>query len=295
MVDRGTYFIIVENGVPPPGLPYIAHVEVESLIRECNDGRDNDGDDRVDLADWGCEEPFDDDELDPDQEFPPECADGIDNDEDGEIDWPADPECRGAGDVEATTDPHLSEDFAPDRQNMIWCNADGIINFREFGLMTFDECDALANRTGSQFYAGIAWQNEPGQGWVGVQDEATALIANQDWHRLTEVPRNGQQMCRLALMPHRREPADRGVEAIHVDADGKRWHHWTLNGQNASQCLAFADDVRGRIINPWRVGLGRPAHMSSPTHWCHAGPVFNAQGQGVNSDQAGVCTVGFWE
>ena len=291
----GTYFVFIENGVPPPMLPYLAHVEIESLIRECNDERDNDLDGLIDLADWGCEEPFDDDEVDVVMEFPPECADGFDNDEDGEIDWPADPECRGAGDVEATTDPHLSEDFDPDRQNMIWCNGQGVINFREFGPMTFDECDALANRTGTQFYAGIAWQNEPGQGWVGVQDAANGLIANRDWNRLDPVPRNQPQMCRLALMPHRQEPNDRGQEAIHVDATGKRWHYWTLNNQTASQCMAFADDVRGRLVNPWQVGLGALAHMSSPTHWCHAGPVFNAQGQGLNSDRPGTCTIAYWE
>jgi len=292
-LDRGTYFIIVEHGVPAPTPPLVATVVTESLIRECNDERDNDADGDVDLADIGCEEGLDDSELDPMEV--PECADGIDNDEDGEIDWPADPDCRGAGDVEATTDPHLSEDFNPDQQDQIWCNAQGAIDFREYGDMTYDECDALANRTGTQLYAGIAWQNQPGQGWVGVEDEDNALIADRDWHRLVVTPRNGQQMCRLAIMPHRQEPNDRGVEQIHVDAAGHRWHFWTLNNQTASQCLAFADDVRGRIINPWQVGLGRLPHMSSPTHWCHAGPQFNAQGQGLNSDQRGACTVGFWE
>ena len=294
-VERGTFFVVVEHGVPPPAQPLVATVEVESLIRECNDLRDNDNDGAVDLADPGCEEGFDDTEVDPMEV--PECADGVDNDEDGAIDWPDDPDCRGAGDVEATTDPHLSEDFAPDRQNMIWCNGQGVIDFREFGNMTFDECDALANRTGTQMYAGIAWQNQPGQGWVGVQDEANALIAAQDWHQLTVVPRAQPQMCRLAVfpVPHRQEPNDQGVEQVFVDDAGHRWHFWTLNNQTASQCLAFADNNRGRIINPWRVGLGRLAHMSTPTHWCHAGPVFNSPGQGFNSDQRGPCTVGYWE
>lgn len=62
----------------------------------CDDGIDNDGDGRLDLADPGCVAPEDDSEGDPLE--PPTCADGLDNDEDGLVDYPADPDCTAAGD-----------------------------------------------------------------------------------------------------------------------------------------------------------------------------------------------------
>lgn len=90
----------------PPGTLYVfvtpeveraqrVTVTVTSLIGACNDGVDSDGDGWVDLADPGCTDSLDDDELDPPE--PPGCADGIDNDGDGAVDFPDDPECEAAG------------------------------------------------------------------------------------------------------------------------------------------------------------------------------------------------------
>lgn len=70
--------------------------EVESLIRACNDGLDNDGDAVFDLFDPGCTFELDDDEFD-DPAHPPACANGLDDDADGLRDYPADPECLAAG------------------------------------------------------------------------------------------------------------------------------------------------------------------------------------------------------
>ncbi|MBM4290573.1 MAG: hypothetical protein FJ138_03335 [Deltaproteobacteria bacterium] len=97
----GTYFIVVERDDFDEDLPFTVSVDVESLIGECNDAVDNDGDARVDLNDPGCAQPFDRSEVDP--AVAPQCADGADNDGDGEVDYPADPDCAAAGDdVEET-------------------------------------------------------------------------------------------------------------------------------------------------------------------------------------------------
>lgn len=61
----------------------------------CGDGRDNDGDGQIDLADPGCADAMGASEMNPD--VPPLCADGLDNDEDGTIDYPADMDCGAAG------------------------------------------------------------------------------------------------------------------------------------------------------------------------------------------------------
>jgi hypothetical protein len=63
----------------------------------CRDGIDNDEDGLLDLADPGCEETEDDDEIDPPE--PPVCANGLDDDGDGAIDYPDDEDCAAAGGI----------------------------------------------------------------------------------------------------------------------------------------------------------------------------------------------------
>jgi hypothetical protein len=64
----------------------------------CVNEADDDMDGLLDLADPGCTSLFDDDEVDAVGDAPV-CANGADDDEDGVIDFPADPDCDGAGDV----------------------------------------------------------------------------------------------------------------------------------------------------------------------------------------------------
>ncbi len=69
-----------------------------SVITDCDDGVDNDGDGWIDLADPGCSSAVDDDEA---MATSDECGDGIDNDGDGLVDG-QDPQCASpTGDSEA--------------------------------------------------------------------------------------------------------------------------------------------------------------------------------------------------
>ncbi|MDJ0656773.1 MAG: hypothetical protein QNJ40_21610, partial [Xanthomonadales bacterium] len=68
-------------------------------VYQCSDGIDNDGDGEIDLADDGCDSATDDDETDPAPVY--QCSDGIDNDGDGEIDL-ADDGCDSATDDDET-------------------------------------------------------------------------------------------------------------------------------------------------------------------------------------------------
>ncbi len=91
--EAGVLYLIVE---PEEEAPVQVQVTVESLVRDCGDGVDNDADGAIDADDLGCRDRFDDEEAD-DPDPPPACGDGIDNDDDGRIDWPADPDCAAAG------------------------------------------------------------------------------------------------------------------------------------------------------------------------------------------------------
>ena len=68
----------------------IASLVLAAGPAQCNDGIDNDGDNRVDFpGDPGCSSKRDSSELNPNVQ----CDDGIDNDGDGARDYPADPGC----------------------------------------------------------------------------------------------------------------------------------------------------------------------------------------------------------
>ncbi len=74
---------------------------------QCSDGRDNDGDGKIDYPnDPGCFSPQEDSEVDDCPTGPqcPQCSDGIDNDGNGLIDDPNDPGCSSAADDEEFTE-----------------------------------------------------------------------------------------------------------------------------------------------------------------------------------------------
>ncbi len=63
---------------------------------QCRNGVDDDGNGRVDLNDWGCQDLNDATEA---GGGPTACSDGIDNDFNAVFDFPYDPGCLGAGDL----------------------------------------------------------------------------------------------------------------------------------------------------------------------------------------------------
>lgn len=96
-VPQGQLFVFIEDGLVNHLGPREAIVTVESAVRDCNDGIDNDFDGSVDLLDLGCTDLRDDGEADPLDI--PACGNGLDDDADGQIDFPGDRGCSAAGDA----------------------------------------------------------------------------------------------------------------------------------------------------------------------------------------------------
>lgn len=93
-------------------------------IPQCSDERDNDADDLVDISDPGCTDANDMLELNGPAEERPRCSDGIDNDGDGYIDFPRDPGCTRASDIDEITLPFPTQCY-DDEDN----DGDGLIDF----------------------------------------------------------------------------------------------------------------------------------------------------------------------
>ncbi len=88
--------VVAESIADITGNP-CARAAQQPTPNECEDGRDNDGDGRIDFPnDPDCESRQDNSEAGPARR--PQCSDGMDNDGDGRIDFPNDPDCESRQD-----------------------------------------------------------------------------------------------------------------------------------------------------------------------------------------------------
>jgi large repetitive protein len=98
-VPAGEYFIVVDTASGDPG---VFKLGVESVRNqaECEDGIDNDEDGSIDDDDVGCASTQDRSERN--LSSIPQCNNGVDDDFDDKIDYPFDPGCSTRGDVNET-------------------------------------------------------------------------------------------------------------------------------------------------------------------------------------------------
>ncbi|MFT4621954.1 MAG: hypothetical protein ACI8PZ_000606 [Myxococcota bacterium] len=188
---------------------------------------------------------------------------------------------------------HLSDVHTPTGSQGQWCSGDAPANYTDYGTMTFDECQCIANSTGTNWFGGVSTPFDTV--WIGDHDASMATLGGGGyWASEMTVPRDGLQSCVLAQFDHRTEPSELPLEELFTDSDGRRWHFWQFSSQTHSQVISFADDVGGRVINPNSVGLVGVAAFTQPTHWCHAGAQFNG-GADCNSDNLCNFVVGYFE
>jgi hypothetical protein len=83
-------------------------------LAACNDGIDNDGDLLIDLADPGCLDATDVDEMDI-----PQCSDGLDNDGAGGTDYPNDPSCSSFADNSEDGTPQCGDGIDNDGDALV--------------------------------------------------------------------------------------------------------------------------------------------------------------------------------
>jgi len=188
---------------------------------------------------------------------------------------------------------HMTEPFVPTNSNGQYCNNDAEVHWAYMGEMNFDDCQDLANRTGTQWYVGQSTNYVTG--WIGDQDVGMAAVTDvSNWGDENLVSRSDFYSCTLGQFDERTAPTVFPAEQIHIDGQGRIWHYWDLVDQTASQAIAFANPLGARIINPNSVGLNGLARMTAPTHWCHASAEFNGA-LDCNSDNICSFMVGYYE
>lgn len=105
---NGTSFVTINDN------SWLSTVTCKKSAAACGDGKDNDGDGRIDMVDNGCVTVEDASEVrhdglcansEDDIEGQPKCKDSADNDGDGFEDFPEDPGCADSDDNDESDDP----------------------------------------------------------------------------------------------------------------------------------------------------------------------------------------------
>lgn len=136
LVNAGLHLPFGKRAAPPP--PKAAPVAVVAPLAICADGRDNDGDGKIDFpSDPGCTSADDDNETDAKA-----CSNGADDDGDGYIDYPDDKGCESTSDDDET-DP-CKTPRPGERVNLKGCGTGDVIILRGVNF-DFDRASLTAN------------------------------------------------------------------------------------------------------------------------------------------------------
>ena len=135
---------------------------------QCNDRIDNDGDNLVDYPDDpGCTDALDLDETDV-----PECSDGIDNDTDNLVDFPDDPSCSSYLDDDESGPPACSDGVDNDGDTLVDFPDDP--GCQDANDINEDDIAACANGLDDDGDTLIDYPNDPGCSDVYDDDETDA-------------------------------------------------------------------------------------------------------------------------
>ncbi|MFT4621833.1 MAG: hypothetical protein ACI8PZ_000485 [Myxococcota bacterium] len=189
---------------------------------------------------------------------------------------------------------HMEDVFVEDGALGYYCGGAELAHWKDYGLTTFEECECIANRTGTTWAVGAS-SPVVTIGWLGDHDDGVnATVSGASWPTEELRGRDTLEQCVLGTYDARGEYDEFPEEQTYTDADGRNWHYWVFSSQTNSQAAHFAQDVGGRVINPASVGDIGVASTTGLTHWCHAAAEFNGGGD-CNGDAFCTQYVGYFE
>jgi hypothetical protein len=174
---------------------------------------------------------------------------------------------------------------------------------KDFGMMTFDACEAAANLNGAQYMGsnnggsidGYAAPYANDERWVGEASATNGYVSADSWANAQSVPKATMSKCVLAYA----NAATHGILSYNtkkVSLNGKTYAYVDLGALSEKDCYNNARDHGARPLNPEMLALpGIPAHFVE-SHTCHGSMQyvpggFQADGSG---DHGGYrCVVGY--
>ena len=155
----------------------------------------------------------------------------------------------------------------------------GDVHWKRYAATTFDECQAIANATCTQYVSGEYVPHTYTDGWLGDQDgSTTAIMRGGSWTTEAIVDRfSPTRDCIVGKVDERKAPTVNPSPEYYVDSKGRKWRFWRLTDQSLNQAQAFANAHDARIIGPGTIGESGKS-ITPPTHWNYAAAEFNGTG-----------------
>jgi len=155
-----------------------------------------------------------------------------------------------------------------------------------FGLMTWDEAEELANMYGAQFmgapdfnHYGYNAPYEQLERWVGERDSTRAYTSTNRWNSVNTRNKNDRHYCVLAYAngdtPGLGQFSDSRV------VNGKLYFYKDYGTISEKQAYTYCRQNGARPLNPYLFGINTRAHMVE-NHPCHGSVQYN--GAGTSSD-----------
>jgi hypothetical protein len=155
-----------------------------------------------------------------------------------------------------------------------------------FGLMTWDEAEEMANMYGAQFMGAPNFDSygynapyEQLERWVGDRDSNTAYTSTNGWSSVNTRNKNERHYCVLAYAngdtPGLGQFSDSRV------VNGKLYYYKDYGTISEKVAYTYCRENGARPLNPYLFGINTRAHMVE-NHPCHGSVQYN--GAGTSAD-----------
>jgi hypothetical protein len=159
---------------------------------------------------------------------------------------------------------------------------------QNMGQMTYDDCEAAANKYGAQYMGMTGWFGNYAPGyqstarWVGEADANNGFVGTANWSQVGTQAKNQQSLCVLAYANNN----GRGNGTFNtswVSANGKTYKVSDYGVISEKTCYSNANAAGARPLNPWMFNdaTKSTAHMVE-NHLCHG----SCEYTGLNSYSA---------
>ncbi len=179
-------------------------------------------------------------------------------------------------------DTHNSLVFQHDAQCTGGCGDHSDWYTYNFGLMTWDEAEEMANMYGAQFmgapdfnHYGYNAPYEQLERWVGDKDASNAYTSTGGWSSVNTRPKSQQHYCILAYANGQTPGYQQfGNSAV---VNGKLYFYHDYGTISERQCYTHCREHGARPLNPYLFGINTRAHMVE-NHPCHGSVQYNGAG-----------------
>jgi hypothetical protein len=181
---------------------------------------------------------------------------------------------------------HGTSQLTTDYTSSGGCGDFSVWRTQNFGQMTFDNCEKLANQYGAMLVGAptLYAYNAPYAAyvrWVGEASNTNGYVSTNIWNSVTSVAKNTSQYCVLGYANGTQHGMGQFNQAM-TSSNGKTYYVHDYGVISEMTCYTNALAAGARTLNPQLFGLNLGATHMVENHSCHGSVEYN--GNSFTSD-----------